>query len=70
LRPSPEIREMKVLERSLKDIRDLITLYSASLVKGTPQDLAAYRELVGEIKGLMKAERILADSLARSEKDA
>jgi hypothetical protein len=58
-----------MLEAALKDIRDLITLYSASLVKGAPQDLASYRELVGEIKGLMKAERAIADRLAKAERD-
>jgi hypothetical protein len=58
-----------MLEAALKDIRDLITLYSASLVKGTPQDLASYRELVGEIKGLMKAERVIADRLSKAERE-
>lgn len=58
-----------MLEAALKDIRDLIKLYSASLINGTPQDLAAYRELVGEIKGLMKAERAIADRLAKAERD-
>ena len=56
-------------EAALRNIRELIGRYSASLVNGTPQDLASYRELVGEIKGLMKAERIIADLLARAERD-
>lgn len=58
-----------MIEAALKGIRDLITTHSDSLVRGAPQDLAAYREMVGEIKGLMRAERIIADLLARAERD-
>jgi|TARA_R110002153_G_scaffold69850_4_gene184261 hypothetical protein len=53
----------------LKSIQGRAELTKDAILHGRPRDLEAYRELVGELKGLEYAEQEIKDFLEQQEKE-
>jgi|TARA_R100000781_G_scaffold70898_1_gene44435 hypothetical protein len=53
----------------LKSIQSRAELTKDAILHGQPQDLEAYKELVGELKGLEYAEQEIKDFLDKQEKE-
>mgnify|MGYP006196998069 FL=1 len=51
----------------LKSIQDRANITKDAILHGRPRDLEAYRELVGELKGLEYAEQEIKDYLEKQE---
>ena len=51
----------------LKSIQDRANITKDAILHGRPRDLEAYRELVGELKGLEYAEQEMKDHVEKQE---
>jgi hypothetical protein len=57
-------------ELFLKGLRKEIQTVSERLLTGVPDELAAYREMVGQLRALKTAERIAQEALKVVAKDS
>ena len=53
----------------LKAIQGRIDLTQDSILHGSPKDMEAYRQLIGELRGLQFAEQEIKDLLQSSEEE-
>jgi predicted nucleic acid-binding Zn-ribbon protein len=51
----------------LKSVQERISLTEEAILQGSPKNMEAYRQLVGELQGLEFAEREIKDQLQKSE---